>query len=160
MSTPQADSVRHALIRAIQIGRRNSELYESLANISSDNQLSTRDMFLALAEEERRHGAQLRERYRARFGPLPLLTGEPQDDIGAPALQNAETLVFDSMTPEHALQTGLLAEEAAQEFYRAEMLRNADPELLPMYRELFRFENSKVRFLQRKLHEARHGRST
>lgn len=155
MTIFESDISRETLLRAVQIERRNSELYELLAQIFDQYDESVERMFLEMAEEERQHGAELKERYRARFGPVPLITGEPKEVIEAPDLQDAEALIFDSMTPEKALQAGLQAEEAAREFYRTEVSRTSDPELKQTFRELGEFEEAHVRLLQEKLAAAR-----
>ena len=151
MTSIQLDALRTTLLRAIQIERRNSELYESLAHIFDDYDNSVKDMFIAMAEEERQHGADLKQRYRARFGPVPLLISEPKEVIEAPDLPDGEALIFDSMTPEKALQAGLQAEEDARRFYSIEVSRTSDPELQRLYRELGEFEETHVRLLQNKL---------
>jgi rubrerythrin len=147
----QTDSLRQTLLRAIQIERRNCELYQSLAQIFEDYDDSVRKMFLEMAQEEQQHGADLKQRYRARFGPVPLLTGDPKEVIEAPDLPDGEVMIFDSMTREKALQVGLEAENAARNFYQIEVSRTADPELQQMYRDLSEFEETHVRLLQEKL---------
>jgi rubrerythrin len=155
MSGFQLDALRTTLLRAIQIERRNSELYESLAHIFDDYDDSVKAMFIAMAEEERQHGADLKQRYRARFGPVPLLISEPKEVIEAPDLPDAEALIFDSMTPEKALQAGLKAEEDARRFYSVEVTRTLDPELQQLYRELGEFEETHVRLLEDKLAQSK-----
>jgi rubrerythrin len=145
------DSLRETLLRAIQIERRNGELYDSLASIFDQYDDSVKKMFQEMAAEERQHGADLRERYRARFGPVPLLIADPKEVIEAPDLPDGEALVFDSMTPEKALQAGLIAEEAARRFYQVEVKRTTDPELLRLFQELGEFEETHVRLLQEKI---------
>ncbi len=151
MTVLPSDAVRQTLLRAIQIESRNSELYESLALIFEGYEDSVRQTFREMAEEERQHGTDLKERYRAKFGPVPLLTGEPKEVIEAPDLEDAEALIFDSMTLAEALRVGLHAEEAARDFYRREMLHTSDPELRGVYQELGEFEETHVRVLQDKL---------
>jgi rubrerythrin len=149
------DSLRETLLRAIQIERRNGELYDSLASIFDQYDDSVKKMFQEMAAEERQHGADLRERYRARFGPVPLLIADPKEVIEAPDLPDGEALVFDSMTPEKALQAGLIAEEAARRFYQVEVKRTTDPELLRLFQELGEFEETHVRLLQEKIASTR-----
>ncbi|HEX7288981.1 MAG TPA: ferritin family protein [Candidatus Angelobacter sp.] len=156
MTDFQPDVLRTTLLRAIQIERRNSELYESLASIFDDYDDSVKAMFIEMAEEERQHGTDLKQRYRARFGPVPLLIADPKEVIEAPDLPDGEALVFDSMTPEKALQAGLQAEEDARHFYSVEVTRTSDPELQQLYRELGEFEETHVRMLQDKLAQATH----
>jgi rubrerythrin len=155
MTVRPPDVLRRTLLRAIQIERRNSELYETLAQVFEGYEDSVSQMFREMAEEERRHGADLKQRYRARFGPVPLLTEDPKEVIEAPDLEDAEALVFDSMNRERALEAGLHAEEAARDFYLREVFRTPDPELRELYRELGEFEQDHVRLLQEKLAETK-----
>ena len=159
MTVFEMDILRQTLLRAIQIERRNGELYESLAQIFEGYDEAVRKMFLEMAEEERQHGADLKERFRARFGPVPLLTTEPKEVIEAPDLPDGEAMIFDSMTPEKALQAGLKAEEDARRFYQVEVERTPDPELQKLYRELGEFEENHVRLIQEKLAETRRSAS-
>jgi rubrerythrin len=155
MTAFEQDPLRETLLRAIQIERRNAELYESLAQIFDDYDDSVKNMFMAMAEEERQHGADLKQRYRARFGPVPMLIGDPKEVIEAPDLPDGEALIFDSMTPEKALLAGLHAEEGARQFYSVEATRTSDPELQQLYRELGDFEETHVQLLQDKLAESK-----
>lgn len=75
--------------------------------------------------------------------------------IEGPDLEDAEALIFDSMTVEQALETGLRAEEGARAFYRMEAFRTSEPQLQKMYQELAEFEQTHVRLLQEKLAERR-----
>ncbi len=153
------ESVRQTLLRAIQIEARNGGLYDSLAKIFEGYDGSVTATFQEMADEERLHGAELRERYRARFGPVPNLHAEPKEIIEAPDLEDPEALIFDSMTLEKALEVGLHAEEAARKFYRDETIRTADAELRRLYLELSEFEEAHVRRLQQKLQERKQAAS-
>ncbi len=153
MTILPSEVVRQTLLRAVQIENRNGELYDSLAQIFEGYEEPVRAIFLEMAHEERAHGVELKKHYQSRFGTVPLLTTEPKELIETPDLEDAEALVFDSMTPEAALQIGLHAEEAAREFYLKEVARTSDPELRQLYRELGEFEETHVRVLQQKLAE-------
>jgi rubrerythrin len=153
MTIVPSELVRQTLLRAIQIEHRNGDLYDSLAQIFEGYEEPVRAIFLEMADEERAHGAELKKHYRSRFGSVPLLTGEPKELIETPDLEDAEALVFDSMTPQAALQVGLHAEEAARAFYLKEVSRTSDLELRQLYRELGEFEETHVRVLQQKLAE-------
>ncbi len=153
MTILPSELVRQTLLRAIQIENRNGDLYDSLAQIFEGYEEPVRSIFLEMASEERAHGAELKKHYRSKFGSVPLLSGEPKELIETPDLEDAEALVFDSMTPQSALQVGLHAEEAAREFYLKEVSRTSDPELRQLYRELGEFEDTHVRVLQQKLAE-------
>ena len=155
MSTTEPDADRVVLLRAIQIEARNARVYDSLAQLFEGYDDSVTAIFREMAAEERQHGAELEQRYRVRFGPVPSPTGEPKEVIEAPDLDDPEALIFDSMTVEQALEAGLRAEETAQEFYRREITRTSDPELQKAYGELAEFEQSHVRLLKEKLAEKR-----
>lgn len=155
MSSTPPNTARETLLRAIQIEARNGAVYDSLAQLFQGYEDSVTGIFREMADEERQHGAELERRYLERFGPVPPPFGEPKEVIEAPDLDDAEALVFDSMTIEQALQTGLRAEETAREFYRREAPHASDPELQRTYRELAEFEETHVRVLQDKLAEKR-----
>jgi rubrerythrin len=153
MSILPSELVRQTLLRAVQIEQRNGDLYDSLAQIFEGYEEPVRAIFLEMADEERAHGADLKKHYLSRYGSLPPLTDEPKELIETPDLEDAEALVFDSMTPQAALQVGLRAEEGAREFYLREVPRTSDLELRQLYRELGEFEETHVRVLQQKLAE-------
>ena len=151
MSHDPSDARRAILLRAIQIEARNGGVYDSLAQLFQGYDDSVTALFGEMAAEERRHGAELEQRYRERFGPVPSPKEEPKEVIEAADLDDPEALIFDSMTIEQALQTGLRTEEAAREFYRREASRTSDPELKTVYQELAEFEETHVHLLNEKL---------
>jgi erythrin-vacuolar iron transport family protein len=157
---PFPEDARRVLLRAIQIEARNGSIYDSLSDIFQGYDESVTALFNEMAAEERQHGAQLVERYRERFGVVPSPREEPKEVIEPVDLDDAEALVFDSMSVEQALRTGLRTEESAREFYRKETLHASDPELQKMYRELAEFEETHVRVLQEKLVERTQANST
>lgn len=142
-----------ALAGAIQIEVRNAAIYESLAQLFQGYDDSVAAIFAELASEERRHQAELEEGYRERSDTLPPLMEFRREAVEAVDLDDPEAFIFDSMTVDQALQAGLRAEEAAQEFYRREMLRTPDPGLQKIYYELAGFEEAHVRLLKDKLAE-------
>ena len=153
MTVRPSDTARDMLLRAIQIEVRNGALYDSLAEIFRGYEPTITETFREMAGEERQHGTELKAYFRAEFGPVPLLTGEPKEVIEAPDLEDPEALIFDSMAIEQALEIGLHAEEAAREFYRLELSHASDPELQRIFRELGEFEERHVQILQEKLAE-------
>ncbi len=154
MSTPAA-AVRTTLVRAIQIEARNAGVYDALAQLFRGYDDSVTAIFREMAEEERQHGAELEKRYRERFGPVPSPNQEPKEVIEAPDLEDPEAFIFDSMTLEQALESGLRAEKMAREFYQREVGRTTDTDLQKVYRELAEFEEDHVRRLSDKLAEKR-----
>ena len=155
MSVNPTEAVRATLLRAIQIEARNAGVYDSLAQLFHGYDDSVTAIFHEMAAEERQHGAELEQRYRERFGPVPSTAEEPKEVIEAPDLEDPEALIFDSMTLEQALEAGLRAEETAREFYRREGARTSDPALQKAFGELAEFEEAHVRQLQGKLAEKR-----
>ena len=148
-------SGRAVLLRAIAIEARNATIYESLSQLFHGYDDSVQAIFREMAAEECEHGSQLEKQYQGRFGPVPSATEQPKEVIEAPDLQDAEAMIFDSMTVVQALELGLRAEEEAREFYRQEVARTSDPELREVYRELGEFEDTHVRRLSEKLAEKR-----
>ncbi len=155
MNAAPPDRVRATLLRAIHIEARNGGVYDTLAQLFQGYDDSVTGIFHEMAAEERQHGAELEERYRERFGPVPSPAEEPREVIEAPDLDDPEAFIFDSMTIVQALETGLRAEEAAREFYGREVERTSDPALQKLYRELGEFEETHVRRLKEKLAEKR-----
>ncbi len=151
MNEASSNEARATLLRAIQIEARNGGVYDSLAQLFQGYDDSVVSIFREMAAEERQHGADLEQRFRERFGPVPPPAGEVKEVIEAPDLDDPEALIFDSMTIEEALELGLRAEEAAREFYAQEAGRTSDPPLQKMYRELAEFEETHVRLLKEKL---------
>lgn len=147
------DATRATLLHAIAIEARNGGVYDSLAQLFEGYDDSVTAIFVEMAAEERRHGADLEQRYRERFGPVPSPLRESGAVIEAPDLEDPEALIFDSMTIKQALEIGLHAEEAARAFYGREVSRTSDPALQKLYRELSDFEENHVRRLQEKLAE-------
>ncbi|MFQ5662644.1 MAG: ferritin family protein [Terriglobia bacterium] len=152
--------MRATLFRAIQIEARNTGVYDALAQLFQGYDDAVTAIFREMAAEEHQHGAELEQRYRERFGPVPSQAEEPKEVIEAPDLEDPEALVFDSMTIEQALEVGLHAEETAREFYRRQVSRTTDAELQKLYRELGEFEETHVRRLQEKLAERRRPRDS
>ena len=153
MSNPSRENVRSTLLRGIQIEARNAKVYDTFAQLFQGYDDSVTAIFREMADEERQHGTDLEQRYRARFGPVPAPAEEPKEVIEAPELEDAEALIFDSMTLEQALEVGLKAELMAREFYQREAGRISDPDLQKLYRELGEFEEDHVRRLEEKLAE-------
>ncbi len=155
MSAAPADAVRATLLRAIQIEARNAGVYDSLAQLFQGYDDSVTAIFREMAGEERQHGTELEHRYQERFGPMAVPEQEPREVIEAPDLDDPEAMIFDSMSVEQALETGLRAEQTAREFYRRESSRAPDLKLQEVYKELAEFEETHVRLLQGKLAEKR-----
>lgn len=153
MSNSSGENVRSTLLRGIQIEARNAKVYDTFAQLFQGYDDSVTAIFREMADEERQHGIDLEQRYRQRFGPVPAPAEEPKEVIEAPDLEDAEALIFDSMTLVEALEVGLKAELMAREFYQREAERISDPGLQKLYQELGEFEEDHVRRLAEKLAE-------
>lgn len=110
-----------ALQAAIAIERRNSELYENLAQTfgSYDGQLGK--VFAALAEEEISHRLELEAYLRQQFpGERPTTEPDPaiHEVVEGPDLDEPEAFVFDNLTVEQAIEMAERAETRAYDFYR------------------------------------------
>ena len=159
MSVPLVDPVRSSLLRGIQIEARNAEIYMTFSRLFAEYEDGVAAIFREMAAEERQHGVDLEQRYRERYGPVPTDVEETKDVIEAPDLEDAEAMIFDSMTVEQALEAGLKAEQMAREFYGREKDRIDDPAVQALYRELAEFEEDHVRRLEEKLAELRRSAS-
>ncbi len=160
MSAPPADPVRSSLLRGIQIEARNAEIYMTFSRLFAGYEDGVAAIFREMAAEERQHGVDLEQRYQERYGPVPTDAEETRDVIEAPDLEDAEALIFDSMTVEQALVAGLKAERMAREFYLREQDRVDDSALQALYRELAEFEEDHVRRLEERLAALRQAHSS
>ncbi len=160
MSASKEETTRAVLHRAVQIEVRNGKVYDSFASLFQGYDPSIVQIFEEMADEERQHEKQLLERYRERFGELPGETPETKEVIESPDLEDAEALVFDSMTLEQALETGLRAEQQARAFYQDQVLRTSDSGLRLLYQELSDFEEDHVRMIETKLAELRQAKTS
>ncbi len=68
MSAAHSDATRATLECAIRIEARNGGLYDSISQLFECYDYSIIAIFREMAAEERRHGAELKRRYRERFG--------------------------------------------------------------------------------------------
>ena len=114
MTAAPANAARLTLLQAIEIEARNARVYDSLAQLFQDYDNSVTAIFREMAAEERQHGAELEQRYLERFGTAPPPAQAPKEAIEAPDLDDPEALIFDSMTVEQALESGLRAEKTAR----------------------------------------------
>lgn len=155
MTQSKLESARATLHRAIQIEVRNGKVYDSFASLFQGYEEAVVRIFEEMAEEERQHEKQLVARYRERFGEVPTEAQETSEVIESPELEDAEALVFDAMTIEEALETGLRAEKQARQFYREQVPQTDDAGLKELYNELAEFEEDHVLRIETKLAELR-----
>ncbi len=111
-----------ALQAAIAIERRNTELYQNLAQMfrSYDGRLG--EVFAAMADEEISHRLELEAYLQRQFpGQRPTSEVDPALDevVEAPDLDEPEAFVFDNVTAEQAIEMAERAETRAYDFYRS-----------------------------------------
>lgn len=152
-----------ALHVAIFIEERNAELYHQFAEMFVEfhdlDSLEIAGVFWDMALEEKRHSTLLQNRFTELYGNAACAITEEQihEIIELPRLEDGD--VFGA-SPEPsnprkaALEVAYRAECGAQEFYKKLSEQNSEPTLRRLYMELAGFENSHVRFLERKLAEA------
>ena len=158
--TTGEETTRAVLQRAVQIEFRNGKVYDAFASLFQGYDESVVGIFKEMADEERQHEKKLLERFLERFGEFPGEATEPKEVIESPDLEDAEALVFDSMTLEEALTTGLRAEKQARAFYQGQVPRTSDPGLRLLYQELSEFEEDHVRTIETKLAELRKAKTS
>lgn len=158
--TPQ-----EALHVAIFIEERNAELYRQFAELFAEfkdpDSLEIAQAFWEMAEEERRHGTYLQDRYFERYGTRACIVTEEdvRDMIEIPQLETSNIFAVarsqTAVSPRStALQVALEAELTAQRFYARLTETTPDRQLRAMYAELTGFESDHTAFLQKKISEA------
>jgi len=159
--TPQ-----EALHVAIFIEERNAGIYtefaEMFAEFRDPESLEIAAAFWDMANDERRHGTMLQQRYTDRYGTRPCAVTE--DDIAelieVPRLENGEIFTFSKLkvgrTPrEMALEVAATAEESAVRFYRRLADTAQDAELKAFYQEFVDLETNHGNWLDQKIAHAR-----
>lgn len=158
--TPQ-----EALHVAIFIEERNASLYAQFAELFAEfkdpDSLEVAQAFWEMAEEERRHGTYLQDRYFERYGTRACVVTEEdvRDMIELPQLETSNILAVarsnTSLSPRrNALKVALEAEQTAQRFYSRLAETTPDRHLRAIYAELAEFETDHTSFLQKKISEA------
>jgi rubrerythrin len=148
-------SPEEILMVAIDIETVNGDRLRNFAEMFADYAPDASELFRGMATEEDQHRQQLEEVYKKRHGDLPKTVG--QDDIveviEAHDLDDAEHMVFDSMTLKTALESVLQAEFQARDFY-LQASREADQsDLAATYKELGEFEQNHVTWIETRLDE-------
>jgi rubrerythrin len=127
-------TLQDALDLAILIEEEARERYEEFTRIVGGRYAGdASDMFLLMASYEKRHGAELAEHRRARFGDAPRRVSRDQIyDVEAPDL--GKPRVF--MSARQALEVALSSEEKAFEFFSSALPHVKDPEVRALFEEL------------------------
>ena len=154
-----ADLEEHeALHVAIFIEERNARIYENFAQMFEEfrdaESANVAATFREMAEEERRHGTLLQERYFQRFGTKPcnLTDAHVADFIEVPQLEDGEMFILGGgLTRRKALEIALAAEQHARHYYTELAAVTVDAPLRGLYQHLASFERDHVEFLEEKL---------
>jgi rubrerythrin len=146
-------SPREVLALAIQVERHNVGKFRAFAAAFRGYQDAVADRFEELAAEEEGHEAMLRRRFEEQFGgDIPeIKEAQVREVIESPDLEDAETFVFDSTSPQRVYELALQAEESARRFYQRAEEAASSTELAELYRELSSAEDDHVRWLRARL---------
>lgn len=157
---------KEALHVAIFVEERNSDIYTQFAELfdgfNDPESAEIASTFWDMAEEERRHGADLQKRYEDRYGhdPCAITDDEIRDTIEVPKFESGNIFAIAraqvSTAPRNnALEVALAAEKSAMKFYTRLVEYTDDPELRGLYEELASDESDHTRVLQRRLAKAK-----
>lgn len=137
---------QEALGLGIAVETRNAQRYESFALLFAGYDEDVSRLFTEMRDEELEHRAALQELYRARFGDRPCALDEADVDdvVEAVDIDDAEHLVFNTMTLKKVLEAALRAEQGAQRFYAGLSETVQDKDLLALYRQLGENEQDHV----------------
>jgi rubrerythrin len=149
---------------AIFIEERNAEIYQQFAELFAGfgDAASTEiaQIFLEMADEERRHGTELQRRYLERFGmqACSLTEDDLHDFIEVPRMLDGNIFAIarsqGTRPPrQQALRVALAAEQSALRYYVRLAQITKEPALRAFYQELAEFENEHNLELQRRLSE-------
>ena len=110
-----------------------------------------------MASEEEKHRRWLEDMCQKRHVALQRTVGpeDVQEVIEAHDLDDAEHMVFDSLTLSRALEGVLAAERQAQAFYQQVAQSAAEPELRALYQELAGYEDVHVQNIGTRLKQIR-----
>ncbi len=159
-------SPREALHVAIFIEERNAEIYhrfgEIFAEFRDNSSLEMARVFWEMAAEERTHGMILQRRYRDRYGtkPCQITDDDIREFIEIPRLDvdtllSAEKPALVPALRQKALEVALEAEHQALFFYEKLAAIAADARFRAIYREFAEFESEHLKWIKKKLREAR-----
>jgi erythrin-vacuolar iron transport family protein len=127
-------SLQDALDLAILIEEEARDRYQEFTRIVGGRHAGdASDMFMLMASYEKRHGTDLAERRRARFGDAPRRVSREQlYDVEAP--DPGKPRVF--MSARQALEVALSSEEKAFDFFSSALPHVKDPDVRALFEEL------------------------
>jgi erythrin-vacuolar iron transport family protein len=130
--------LRDALDLAILIEDEAEERYQLFAEqMEACNALDSARFFHFMAENEAKHGQELRRRREDRFGTVPATVHSGMiQDVEAPGFDQAHPF----MSARQALEVALQAEIRAHDFFAAALPYLDDPEVGALFDELRREE--------------------
>ncbi|WP_242360975.1 ferritin family protein [Anaeromyxobacter sp. SG17] len=139
-------NLQDALDLAILIEEEARDRYQEFTRIVGGRYAGdASDMFMLMASYEKRHGTELAERRRARFGDAPRRVSREQlYDIEAP--DPGQPRVF--MSARQALEVALSSEKKAFDFFSSALPYVKDPDVRALFEEL-RAEEQKHQTLVR-----------
>ncbi|HYH00333.1 MAG TPA: ferritin family protein [Terriglobales bacterium] len=155
-------SPKEALQVAIFIEERNADIYRQFAELfdgfDDPESAEIASTFWDMAKEEHRHGADLQQRYKERYGQdsCAITDDEIRDTIEVPKFNSGSIFAIAraqvSRAPRNkALEVALAAEQSALKFYTRLVEFTDDPELRSLYQELASGESDHTRHLERQL---------
>lgn len=141
---------------AIAVEARNAERYDTFAHIFESYNDDASGLFAEMRDEELEHRNVLQAMYHSRYGDRPSVLDEADVDevVEAVDVDDAEHMVFNSLTRREVLEAALRAEEGARQFYGALSETVQDEELLELYRRLGAFEEGHVAAIKMRINQA------
>ena len=144
-----------ALALGIAVETRNAQRYDSFALLFAGYDDEVSSLFTEMSNEELEHRSALQELYRIRFGDQPCTLDEADVDdvVEAVDIDDAEHLIFNTMTLKNVLEAALRAEQGAQRFYAALSQTVQDEDLLALYRQLGENEQDHVAAVENRIRQ-------
>ncbi len=103
------------------------------------------NVFASMAENEAKHGKELAERRKAKFGDTPMrVSRDDLFDVEAPEIGAPRR----SMSPRQAFEVALSSEKKAYDFYDQALPYVSDPDIKNLFTELRDEETEHVRLVQ------------
>lgn len=143
------------LALAIAVESRNAERYATFAHIFATYNDEASGLFAEMRDEELVHRTVLQEMYRSRYGDRPCHLDEADVDevVEAVDVDDAEHMVFNSLTRRRALEAALRSEWAARQLYASLATTVQDEALQELYRRLAAYEEGHVAAIEIRMRE-------
>lgn len=143
------------LMLAIDVEDGNRERLSTFAALFADYVPEVAGVLSQMASQEDEHHDRLEKMYQKRYGTLQRMLGEEEvrEVVEAHDLDDAEHLVFDSLSLRRVLEAILVVERQAQAFYQRALQSTAEPELRALYQELGDYEDLHIQRVEKMLEE-------